>query len=120
MYGYEIPVSESAYNARERYLKDKKIAEAAANVKKEYSEFVQNSRNYFLSEAINMVLQNSLNEETSEEDRSYAKALVEGFVKENDSIKLLSEFSKKSLFLAGIADVVKEAHEKVLHSCKEC
>lgn len=119
MYGYEIPVSEGAYQANERYLKDKKALEEAAKAKKEQSDFIMNSRDYFLSEAINMILQDSLNEETTEEDRKYGKSLVEGFVKEGDTIKLLNEFSKKTLLLAGIADVVKEAHEKVIHSCKE-
>lgn len=119
MYGYEIPVSESAYQANERYLKDKKMLKEAAKSKKEQSEFIMNSRDYFLSEAINMILQDSLNEETSEEDRKYGKALVEGFVKESDTLKLLNEFSKKTLLLAGIADVVNEAHLKVVHSCKE-
>ena len=119
MYGYEIPVSESAYQANERYLKDKKAAEEAARCKKEQSDFIMNSRDYFLSEAVNVILQDSLNEETSEEDRKYGKALVEGFVKESDTLKLLNEFSKKTLLLAGIADIVKEAHEKVVHSCKE-
>ena len=119
MYGYEIPVSESAYNAKERYLSDKKTEKSLLESRKEYSEFISNSRDYFLVESINMILQNSLNEETSEEDREYAKALVEGFVEEKGSIKLLSEMSTKSLMLAGIADLVKESHTKVIHSCKE-
>ena len=119
MYGYEIPVSESAYNARERYINDKKNEKSLLESKKEYSEFISNARDYFLVESINMILQNSLNEDTSEEDRKYGKALVEGFVKENGSLKLLSEFGNKSLLLAGIADLVKESHQKVLHSCNE-
>lgn len=119
MYGYEIPVNENAYAARERYLNDKKQAENAMKLKREYSEFITNSRDYFLSEAMNMILQKSLNENTSSEDREYGKALIEGFVKENTSLKLLTEFGKKTLLLAGIADVVKEAHQKVIHSCKE-
>ena len=119
MYGYEIPVSESAYNAKERYLSDKKVEKSLLESKKEYSEFIANSRDYFLVESMNMILQNSLNENTSNEDREYGKALVEGFVKEKGSIKLLSEFGHKSLLLAGIADLVKESHTKVLHSCKE-
>ena len=119
MYGYEIPINENAYAARERYLADKKRSEDMMKVKKEYADFITNSRDYFLSEAMNMFLQQSLDEETSSEDREYGKALVEGFVKENTSLKLLTEFSKKSLFLAGIADVVKESHQKVIHGCKE-
>lgn len=119
MYGYEIPVNENAYAARERYLNDKKQAEDRMKLKREYTDFISNSRNYFLAESINMILQNSLDEETTREERDYGKALVEGFVKENDSIKLLAEFGRKTLLLAGIADIVKEAHEKVLHSCKE-
>ena len=119
MYGYEIPVNENAYAARERYLNDKKQAENVMKIRKEYTEFVTNSRDYFLSEAMNMILQDSLNESTSTENRAYGKALVEGFVRENGSVKLLSEFGKKTLLLASIADVVKEAHQKVLHSCKE-
>lgn len=119
MYGYEIPVNENAYAARERYLNDKKQAENAMKLKREYTEFISNSRDYFLSEAMNFVLQKALDEETSVEDREYGKALIEGFVKENGSIKLLSEIGRKSLFLAGVADVVKEAHQQVLHSCKE-
>ena len=119
MYGYEIPLTESAYSARERYLNDKKTQKSLLETKKEYSEFISNARDYFLVESINMILQNSLNENTSNEDREYGKALVEGFVKEKGSIKLLSEFGHKSLLLAGIADLVKESHTKVLHSCKE-
>jgi hypothetical protein len=119
MYGYEIPVSESAYNAKERYLSDKKTEKSLLESRKEYSEFIANSRDYFLVESINMILQNSLNEDTSKEDREYAKALVEGFVREKGSIKLLSEMATKSLMLAGIADLVKESHTKVIHSCKE-
>ena len=119
MYGYEIPVSESAYSARERYLNDKKTEKNLLESKKEYSEFISNARDYFLVESINMILQNSLDENTSNEDREYGKALVEGFVKDKGSIKLLSEFGHKSLLLAGIADLVKESHTKVIHSCKE-
>ena len=119
MYGYEIPVNESAYSARERYLQDKKREQEVLEAKKLYTDFISNSRDYFLTEAINMILQDSLNEDTTEENRNYGKALVEGFVKENGSIKLLSEFGRKSILLAGIADVVKEAHQKVVHSCKE-
>lgn len=119
MYGYEIPVNENAYSARERYLNDKKREQEVLESKRLYSEFISNSRDYFLTEAINMILQESLDENTSEENRNYGKALVEGFVKENGSIKLLSEFGRKSILLAGIADVVKESHQKVVHSCKE-
>ena len=119
MYGYEIPVNETAYAAKERYLNDKKQSEDRAKVRKEYTDFVSNSRDYFLVEAMNMILQESLDEETSTENREYGKALIEGFVKEKDSIKLLTEFSKKSLLLAGISNLVTESHQKVLHSCKE-
>lgn len=119
MYGYEIPVNENAYAVRERYNTDKKNAENITKMKKQYSEFVSNSRDYFLSEAINMILQQSLDENTTAEDREYGKALVEGFVKENGAIKLLSDFSKKTFLLASISEAVKEAHQKVLHSCKE-
>ena len=91
MYGYEIPVNENAYSARERYLNDKKREQEVLEAKRLYTEFISNSRDYFLTEAINMILQDSLNEDTSEENRNYGKALVEGFVKENGSIKLLSE-----------------------------
>ena len=120
MYGYEIPVNENAYSARERYLNDKKQEKELLETKREYSEFISNARDYFMTEAINMILQSSLNEETCEEDRNYGKALVEGFVKDTGSIKLISEFSNKSLLLASISSLVKESHELVLHSCKEC
>ena len=119
MYGYEIPVNENAYAARERYLNDKKRAEDAMKIKKEYSEFIANSRDYFLSEAMNMILQESLNKDTSSENREYGKALIEGFVRQNTSLKLLNEFEKKTFLLASMADVIKEAHQKVIHSCKE-
>lgn len=119
MSGYEIPVNETAYAAKERYLKDKIQNENKRKLNEEYTEFIKNSRDYFLSEAINMILQKSLNEDTSLEDREYGKALVEGFVQENGSIKLLREFSKKSLLLANIASIVNEAYQQVLHSCKE-
>lgn len=119
MYGYEIPVNENAYSARERYLHDKKREKEIMESKKLYSDFISNSRDYFLTEGINMILQSSLDEGTSDEDREYGKALVEGFVKETGSLKLLSEFGRKSLMLAGIADLVKESHQKVVHSCKE-
>ena len=119
MYGYEIPVNENAYSARERYLDDKKREKELMNARREHSEFIANARDYFLTEAINMILQESLDEDTSTEDREYGKALVEGFVKENGSLKLLSEFGRKSLMLGGIADLVKESHQKVVHSCKE-
>lgn len=118
MYGYEIPINESAYSARERYLNDKKREKELMESKREYSEFISNARDYFLVEAMNMILQESLSEDTTKENRDYGKALVEGFVKENGSIKLLSTFGNKSLLLAGIADLVKESHTKVLHSCK--
>ena len=118
MYGYEIPVNENAYAARERYINDKKQYEESMNFKWEYAEFISNSRDYFLSEAINMILQKSLNEETSEAEREYGKALVEGFVQENGSIKLLGEFSRKSLLLAGIADVVKKLMKKFFIAAK--
>ena len=119
MYGYEIPVNESAYSSRERYLNDKKREKEVIESKREYSEFISNARDYFLVESMNMILQESLDENTSEENRKYGKALVEGFVKENSSVKLLTEFCNKSLLLANISTLVKESHEKVLHSCKE-
>lgn len=119
MYGYDIPVSENTYSAKEMYRMDKQREKEILEARKMYTEFISNSRDYFLVEALNMFLQDSLNENTSEEDRDYGKALIEGFVKENGSIKLLSDFGRKSLLLAGIADVVKEAHQKVVHSCKE-
>ena len=117
MYGYEIPVNESAYAARNRYLNDKKLAEEKLQAQREYTEFISNSKEYLVSEAINMILQKSLDEETSEENRTYAKALVEGFVKENGASKLVNDFSRKSLLLASISSVVKEAHEKIIHGC---
>lgn len=119
MYGYEIPVNENAYSARERYLNDKKREQEVLESKRLYTEFISNSRDYFLTEAINMILQDSLNEDTTDENRNYGKALVEGFVKETGSIKLMSEFGRKSITLANMADIIKEAHQKVLHSCKE-
>lgn len=119
MNGYEIPVNENAYNQRERYLNDKKKMEDARRIKQEYADFISNSRDYFLTESINMILQQSLDEETSQENREYGKALVEGFVKENTSNKLLREFSRKSLLLANMANIVNEAHQQVVHSCKE-
>ena len=119
MYGYEIPVNENAYAERERYLTDKKNTENVMKAKKQYSEFISNSRDYFLSESINMILQQSLDENTTAENREYGKALVEGFVKDHGSIKLLSEFAKKTFLLASISQLVNEAHQKVLHSCKE-
>lgn len=119
MYGYEIPVNEHAYAARERYLNDKKRADETLKSKKEYTTFIENARDYFLSEAINKILQESLDEETSDENRMYGKALVEGFVKENGSRKLLSEFARGSLLLAGIAEAVNDSHKKVIHGCAE-
>ena len=116
---YEIPVNENAYATRERYLRDKQMAEKVASAKREYSEFISNSRDYFVSESINMILQNSLDEDTSKENREYGKALVEAFVKEKGSIKLLSEMSRKSITLACMADVIKEAHQQVVLGCKE-
>ena len=117
MYGYEIPVNESAYAARNRYLNDKKLAEEKLQAQREYTEFISNSKEYLVSEAINMILQKSLDEETSEENRTYAKALVEGFVKENGASKLVNDLSRKSLLIASISRVVKEAHEKIIHGC---
>lgn len=119
MYGYEIPVTESAYAARSRYLNDKKFEEEKQKSQKEYANFISNSRDYLLVEAINMILQNSLNEDTNTNDRQYGKALVEGFVKEQGSVKLLTNFSKKSLLLAGISEAVKETHEKIIHGCAD-
>lgn len=120
MYGYEIPVTESAYSAKSRYLKDKKQEQDKIKAQKEYTEFISNSRDYLISEAMNMILQDSLNKDTSEENRIYGKALVEGFVKEHDSLKLLREFSHKSLFLGAIAEAVMDTHKKIVHSAAEC
>ena len=117
MYGYEIPVNESTNSSLEFYRNERKREQELLEAKKMHSEFISNARDYFLTESINMILQNSLNEDTTEENRKYGKALVEGFVKENGSIKLLSEFGRKSILLASIADVVKESHQKVVHSC---
>lgn len=119
MYGYEIPVTESAYAARNRYLNDKKQHEDMMKAKLEYTEFINNARDYFLAESINMILQASLDEETSEENRNYGKALVEGFVKETGSIRLINEFARKSLLLANIADLVQESHQKVIHGAAD-
>ena len=119
MYKYEIPVNQNAYSAREMYNADKKRMEEVQRVKREYTDFISNSRDYLVAESINMILQDSLNENTTSEDREYGKALVEGFVKENGSIKLLGEFSRKSLFLANIAEAVNDTHKKIVHSCKE-
>lgn len=119
MYGYEIPVNESAYAARSRYLNDKKMAEEKQKAQKEYTDFISNSRDYLVAEAFNMILTESLDEDTSEEDRQYGKALIEGFVKEQNTVKLLSDMSRKSLFLAGIAEAVKETHEKIVHGCAD-
>ena len=119
MIGYEIPVSENAYTAREMYLNNRKQEEDKRKLQEEYTSFICNAKEYFLSEAINMILQNSLDESTSAEDREYGKALVEGFVHENGAPKLIRDFSKKSLFLASIAEAVNKSHQQVLHSCKE-
>lgn len=119
MYEYEIPLHESSYSSREIYQQEKKQQQKLLEAKKEYSEFIANSKNYFLSESINMILQNSLDEDTSEENREYGKALVEAFVNENTSTKLLTEFAKKTLLLANISCIVNEAHQKVIHDSKE-
>ena len=119
MYGYEIPVTENAYAARSRYLNDKKQQDEMMKAKREYTEFINDSKDYFLSESINMILQNSLDENTSAENREYGKALVEGFVRETGSDKLINDFSRKSLLLAGISQLVKESHQKVIHGCAD-
>lgn len=119
MNGYEIPVSENNYSSREYYLNNKRQQENLNKVKLEYSNFINNSRSYFLVEAMNIVLQKSLDEDTTQENRNYGKALIEGFVEENGAQKILKEFERKSLFTAGIAYVVNEAHQQILHSCKE-
>lgn len=119
MSGYEIPVNENAYIARERYLNDKKQEENRRKLREEYTAFINNSKEYFLSEAINMILQKSLDEDTTRENREYGKALVEGYVHETGANKILKEFSQKSLLLASIAEAVNKSHQQVLHSCKE-
>ena len=119
MFKYEIPVSEGGYTARELYTADKKRMDDKQKAKREYNDFVNNSRDYLVSEAINSILQEALNEDTTNENRQYGKALVEGFVKETGSIKLLNEFPRKSFFLASIAEAVEDTHKKVIHSCKE-
>ena len=116
MYEYEIPITESAYSARSKYLKDKKQEQEKEKIQKEYADFISNSRDYLISEAINKVLQDSLDESVTEEDRKYGKALVEGFVKEQTSNKLLREFSHKSLFLSAISEAVESTHQKIIHS----
>lgn len=116
---YEIPVNENKYSSREYYLNSKKQKDELNRIKLEYSNFVNNSRSYFLSEAMNFILQKSLDEDTIQENRDYGKALIEGFIEENGSLKLIKEFSRKSLLTAGIADIVNEAHKQVLDGCKE-
>ena len=119
MNGYEIPVNENTYSSREYYLNNKKQKDDLNRMKLEYSNFVNNSRSYFLAEAMNFILQKSLDEDTTQENREYGKALIEGFIEENGSAKLVKEFGRKTLLTAGIADIVNEAHQQVLHSCKE-
>lgn len=119
MSGYEIPVNETAYAARERYNNDKKQEENRRKLHEEYVTFIRNAKEYFLSEAMNVILQKSLGENTSKENRDYGKALIEGFVHEAGVDKLLKEFSNKSLFLATIAEAVNGSYRQVLHSAKE-
>ncbi len=114
---YEIPSTNTqSYIQQEMYNNDRRREANARQIAKEYSDFVSNSKIYFVSEALNYFLQPCL-ESISYQGKEKGKLICEEFVKEEGADKLLSTMSKKSLILSGIAEACNSAHKQVIHGC---
>lgn len=114
---YDIPSREQYKDAQDMYTKHRLLREAKEKSRKEYSTFIENSTNYFVCEAINKILQESLRPETSDSLRNYGKSLVTKFVLEEGAAKIIHDFEIKSELLSGIAKAIQDSMETVKESC---
>lgn len=99
-------IAQSAYERREKGIA----------LREQCTKFKNNLQPALLTEALNFVLQKSLPESTTEEDRAYGKKLCENFVAENNSTMLLKKFKCKTVFLAEMALAVECTCKKVENS----
>lgn len=79
-----------------------------------YTAFTENTKVYFLSEALNYVLGKCIKEESA--DPNYAREICREFVKEEGYTKLMNKFATTTHTLADIEQRVREACDSVI--CK--
>lgn len=103
-------------SARRNHILEQQYA--AEKRQKDLDAFTSESKDFLLTEALTYILKKCLPENISEALMTRGKAIVESFVKEEDSYSLLSKFKTKTLFLSELASIVEETHKKVIHGCE--
>ena len=84
-----------------------------------YAQFISESKDFLLGEAIYKLVAETLTENTDPMLLNVGKNLSHNFVKEESTRTLLNRFKTQSVFLSEMASVVEEIHSKVLECAKE-
>lgn len=84
-----------------------------------YTQFISESKDFLLGEAIYKLVAETLTESTDPMLLNVGKNLSHNFVKEESTRTLLNRFKTQSIFLSEMASVVEEIHGKVLECAKE-
>lgn len=110
MSGYYIPKTRNAYETYELNKVNK------ANDMKRYLAFTEDTKVYFLSEALYYLLSKSLGEHSSD-CADYGRELCRTFVREEGYNNLMKRFSSSTLVLAEAEQCVKKATDSVVCKC---
>lgn len=105
----------------ENYHKSMSIAEAREEkrykdkvMRENYSNFISDTKDLLLTEAIFFFVNESLPETCSLDDRKRAESIVYNFVKEEKANTLLRKYEMCTELTANIALIVNEAYNKIL------
>lgn len=105
---YRIP--SSRYQQSYRYSQNRKNAKPTDSLRESYDIFALNVKRYLVTESVNYILKQCI----SPDELNYGKVLCENFVSEQDAQLLLNRFSRTSLMLAELANVVNESFDNIM------
>lgn len=120
------PNEASATRASERQAMDamrrEKLNEQSIqkdNCIKKYNEFLIESKNFLLTEALYKLLKSCFPEDIKESLLVTGKNIVTNFVNEESADSLLYSFSTKSVFLSEMANIVNSSYKSIIENAKE-
>ena len=87
---------------------------------KALNAFTSESRDFLLCESLFYIMKKCFPSTINESLLSQGRAIIESFVQEESSMRLLDQFKTKTLFLSELANIVESTHKKVVvHSTEE-
>ena len=84
-----------------------------------YIQFISESKDFLLGEAIYKLVAETLTESTNTALLNVGKNLSHNFVKEESARNLINRFKTQSIFLSEMADIIEDVHGKVVECAKE-